>query len=158
MKKGETTSAIKVGGKTYNVLLSNKPEDVAKWREERRKRWPSAANVLRKEQEAAKREMAGAVDDSGPSQKRKRDGGAVGAEGRNAKRAGTGGRGQDHRGKGRGRDRAAAASGSRPVPLWRQPLLQRLLRRELRHEHSIVLQCLRHFVKCEFDLDHARAN
>ena len=25
--------------------------------------------------------------------------------------------------------------------------------RELRHEHSIVLQCLRHFVKCDFDLD-----
>ncbi|KAH9115671.1 hypothetical protein AeMF1_010315 [Aphanomyces euteiches] len=52
---------IVVEGQTFQVLMGNSPEEIQKWREERRKKWPSESNVKRKMEQKEERAQAGDV-------------------------------------------------------------------------------------------------
>ncbi|KAF0695717.1 Aste57867_13481 [Aphanomyces stellatus] len=58
---GSGLKEIEIEGQTFKVLVGNSPEDIRKWREERRKKWPSDANVKRKVDERDERTQAGDV-------------------------------------------------------------------------------------------------
>lgn len=64
---------VEVGDKMqpFQVLMGTNPEEVAQWREERRKNWPTKANLARKEAVARARDETGSLDPGGPSKKRK---------------------------------------------------------------------------------------
>ncbi|EQC36470.1 hypothetical protein SDRG_05924 [Saprolegnia diclina VS20] len=58
---GSGLKEIEVEGQKFNVLVGNSPEEIAKWREERRKKWPSDAVVKRKLEDNEERVQAGDV-------------------------------------------------------------------------------------------------
>ncbi|OQS07511.1 hypothetical protein THRCLA_00482 [Thraustotheca clavata] len=58
---GSGLKEIDVEGQKFTVLVGNSPEDIAKWREERRKKWPSTSVVKRKMEENEERIRAGDV-------------------------------------------------------------------------------------------------
>lgn len=190
-------------------VCQDTPEDIEKWRAERRKRWPSAANVAKKAAEQEQRRARGELPEaeaprhggrSGPGRGSGRGSGRGRGRGRSADRrdeppqapggsdpcsadgstahpAAVGwagmaerwgrGRGRDVRGEGRGRaarGRGANGRGRKPTGRGqadgpkdasamqsRQPtLLRKLLRKEQRREHSLVLQLFRYLVKTDF--------
>ncbi|CAM9592133.1 unnamed protein product, partial [Choristocarpus tenellus] len=94
---GSGFEMIDVEGQKFRVLLGTNPDEVALWRAERRKNWPSRDNISRKDTEAEKRRSLGDLGpDLGPSGRRK------GGKNRDVRssRSQRGGRG---RGRGRGR-------------------------------------------------------
>ena len=130
------------------------PEDIAKWREERRKRWPSAANVAKKLAEDEARRARGELPEAeargrGRGRGMGRGRGAFAQERGGGRGGSDGGRGRGRgkqRGKGRGRGGGAAG-----LPPPRAPtLLKKLLRKEQRREASLVLQLFRHLVRSDF--------
>ncbi|CAN0387595.1 unnamed protein product, partial [Phaeothamnion confervicola] len=95
---GSGFKMIDVEGQKFQVLLGTSPDEVAQWREERRRRWPTPENVQRRAEERASRREAGALEPwpegSGGAGRRGGRGGGRGA------RAARGGRGSDGRGHG----------------------------------------------------------
>ncbi|RUS23967.1 nuclear fragile X mental retardation-interacting protein 1-domain-containing protein, partial [Jimgerdemannia flammicorona] len=79
----------------YAISLDS-PEEIAKWIEERKKMWPSEANIARKQKEEQERIARGEVLPNNNSRKRNRD------EFDHGGRGGRGGRGRFTRGGGRG--------------------------------------------------------
>ncbi|ETV69109.1 hypothetical protein, variant [Aphanomyces astaci] len=69
---GSGLKEIEVEGQKFHVLVGNSPEDITKWREERRKKWPSDANVKRKNDQHQDRVQAGDVTTASPSSKRQK--------------------------------------------------------------------------------------
>ena len=130
------------------------PEDIAKWREERRKRWPSAANVAKKLAEDEARRARGELPEAEARGRGRGRGRGMGrGRGAFAQDRG-GGRGSDGRGRGRGKQRGkgrARGGGAGGLPPPRAPtLLKKLLRKEQRREASLVLQLFRHLVRSDF--------
>ncbi|ETV90153.1 hypothetical protein H310_15013 [Aphanomyces invadans] len=58
---GSGLKEIEVEGQKFQVLVGNSPEEITKWREERRKKWPSESNVKRKNEQMGERVQAGDI-------------------------------------------------------------------------------------------------
>ncbi|GMI29011.1 hypothetical protein TeGR_g8249, partial [Tetraparma gracilis] len=74
---GFRTVAVDVGGSVqrFDIVLGDSPADVAAWREARRKRWPSAANVADK-----RRRQAREAAEKGERERREAGRAAVGTD------------------------------------------------------------------------------
>ena len=97
---GSGFKSIAVEGQRFRVLLGTDPREVEQWRAERRKRWPSAANVARRDADDRSRCERGAL----PRDAR----GGRGGRGRSAARGAT-----SRDGRGRCRDEALAVTNAR---------------------------------------------
>lgn len=159
MKGGEALiiaeeEARKVGG----VIPGDDPTEIERWIAERRRNWPSRANVARKLEEQRKKVGRGQVAggelgmlaEAYESSDSEKDGETTGAKGDDVLVRGTGRRDDGLRRDGGRRQprRKGASFGQKKGQ--RNNLLRALLEKEIRREQNYILQCFRVLVNSDF--------
>ena len=145
---GTGFTTIEVEGQKFRVLMGTSPDEVQQWRADRRKQFPTTANVHAKAEHRDELRAAGGIAD-----KPKRGGGATGGGGGGSggakRKRSVGGAGSSAAADATANTNASATNKNRqhlPHPLAggkHGSLMRKLLEEEVTVEENVVLQIFR---------------
>ena len=138
------------GGKSFHIPRKYRPpkldtpEDIEKWRAERRKNWPSDKVIQQKEKQKKEMLERGELRDDEKN--------AVGLKGVGNKTGGNRNKKNKNQKK-KGKNKNSALSSNKNASL-----LERLLKKSIEKERSAILQCFKLFVENDFYRSRPKSN